>query len=142
MEILNNINYKKFSSMSDFLAFISIYDDMNRTDAWKKLMLRYSDYFKNGVVAELGAGFGLFSEFALELGAKKVYAVERNRYLFNVLKERLSKYKEIKVINENVLRFIPKEHIDVVIHDFYGPLLYDESLYVCLLYTSPSPRDS
>lgn len=130
MEILNNINYKKFSSMSDFLAFISIYDDMNRTDAWKKLMLRYSDYFKNGVVAELGAGFGLFSEFALELGAKKVYAVERNIYLFNVLKERLSKYKEIKVINENVLRFIPKEHIDVVIHDFYGPLLYDESLYV------------
>ncbi|MEO0223812.1 MAG: rRNA adenine N-6-methyltransferase family protein [candidate division WOR-3 bacterium] len=130
MEILNNINYKKFSSISDFLAFISIYDDNNRTIAWKNLMLKYSNYFKNGIVVELGAGFGLFSEFALELGAKKVYAIERNRYLFNVLKERLSKYKEIKVININALKFIPKEHIDVVIHDFYGHLLYDESLYI------------
>ena len=88
MEILNNINYKKFSSMSDFLAFISIYDDMNRTDAWKKLMLRYSDYFKNGVVAELGAGFGLFSEFALELGAKKCMQLkETDIYLMFLRKD-------------------------------------------------------
>ncbi len=130
MEVLNKINYKRYSLISDFLAFLGIYDDKVREEKWKGLMLKNRDYIKNSIVVELGAGFGIFSEFALELGAKKVYAIERNPYLFNVLKERVKKYSQIKALKIDALKFLPKESIDVVIHDFYGNLLYDESLHV------------
>ncbi len=66
MKVVNKINYKKNSLISDFLAFLGIYDDKIREEKWKNLILKNRDYIKNPIVVELGAGFGIFSEFALE----------------------------------------------------------------------------
>ncbi len=130
MEILNQLPFKKYSALSDFLAFVGIYDDENRRRVWRELIERHEGAIRGGVVVEVGAGFGEFSLLALELGAKKVFAVERNPYAYEVLKERLGKYSNVKVVKADALKFSPGEPVDVVIHDFYGPLLYDESLYV------------
>ena len=35
--------------------------------------------------------------------------------------------------------FIPPEALEIYLEDFAGPM--DVLLYLCLLYTSPSPRD-
>ncbi len=130
LEILNSLPFKRYEALSDFLAFIGVYDDERRREVWEGTILKYRDAINGGVVVELGAGFGIFSEMALALGAKKVYAVERNPYAYNVLKGRLGRYRNVRVVKKDALKFVPLEEVDVLIHDFYGPLLYDESLYV------------
>jgi len=130
LEILNQLPFRKYSALSDFLAFLGIYDDEERRKVWSTLLDRYSDAIEGGVVVEVGAGLGEFSLMALEMGARKVYAVERNPYAHEVLRERLGRYRNVRVVKADALRFVPREDVDVLIHDFYGPLLYDESLYV------------
>ncbi len=128
MEILNSLNWKKYSALMDFLAFVGMYDDANRTKAFKELMVRYERDFRNATVVEAGAGFGILGEFALELGARKVYLIERNKYMFNVLREKFSRNDRIKLVYGDVSRF--GKEVDILVHDLYGSLLYDESLYV------------
>ncbi|NPB04523.1 MAG: hypothetical protein GXO39_08975 [Thermotogae bacterium] len=130
LEILNQIPFKRYEALSDYLAFLGIYDDDSRRKVWTDLLERHQKSIEGAVVVELGAGFGEFSALALELGARKVYAVERNPYMYQLLKERLSGYKNVRVIKADALKFSPPEEVGVIIHDFYGPLLYDESLYV------------
>jgi len=112
----------------ELLAFLSVYDDRERMVKYMEVL--EGEDLKDKVVVELGAGFGYFSILAAEKGAKKVYAVERNGEIFEVLKERVRGYKNIVPVKKDAIRFKPKEDIDVLIHDFYGPLLYDESLFV------------
>jgi len=130
LEILNQLPFKKYSALSDFLAFLGIYDDTVRRRVWKDLIMRHERAIRDGVVVEVGAGFGEFSRLAAEMGARKVYAVERNPYAYEILRRRLKGYRNVKVIKADALKFVPDEDVDVLIHDFYGPLLYDESLYV------------
>ncbi len=130
VEILNQLPFRKYSALSDFLAFVGIYDDVARRRTWRELIMRHEGAIKGGVVVEVGAGFGEFSRLALEMGAKKVYAVERNPYAYEVLKRRLGRYGNVRVVKADAIDFVPDEEVDVLIHDFYGPLLYDESLYV------------
>ncbi len=112
----------------ELLAFLSVYDDEERIR--KYLEILEEEKLEGKTVVELGAGFGYFSAFAAEKGAKRVYAVERNPEIFIILKKRLEKYENAFAIKKDALKFKPKEEIDLLIHDFYGPLLYDESLYV------------
>lgn len=129
MDIMNELPVKKYEAADDLLAFISIYDDKNRTKAYKKMLLENKNWIKGVVCAEAGCGMGIMSEYMAQLGAKKVYAIEKNPYMFKIASERLKKYKNIKVLNEDILQFKPSEKIDLLLHEFYGQLLYDEELY-------------
>ncbi|MEO0138392.1 MAG: rRNA adenine N-6-methyltransferase family protein [candidate division WOR-3 bacterium] len=128
MEILNNISSQRYNNLLEFLAFLGVYDDEERLRVYKELIEGVG--VKDKVVVELGAGFGYLSVFASEMGARRVYAVERNPYVFKILKKNVKGYKNIQPIKADALKFDPGEEVDVLIHDFYGPLLYDESLYI------------
>ncbi len=128
MEILNRIDSEKYNQLIEFLAFLSIYDDDKRMKVFKEIIKRCD--MKGKVVAELGAGFGEFTKFIIELGAKRVYAVEINPYMLTILRKKLKNINNVRIVEGDALNFVPEEDINIVIHDFFGPLLYDESLYV------------
>ena len=130
MDIINSLPEKKFEEIDDLLAFISIYDDEKRTEVYFNLLEENKHLIENKICVELGCGLGIMSEKLALLGAKKIYAVEKNPYLFSLAKKRLQKYEQIKILNINALDFIPNEPIDLLLHEFYGQMLYDEELFI------------
>ena len=129
MDIINELPEKRFDELDDMLAFISIYDDENRTRAYFEMLESNRDDIKGKVCLEAGCGFGLISEHLARLGAKKVYAVEMNPHLFEIAKQRLASYKNVQVIQSDILDFRPPEKIDVLVHELFGQLLYDEDIF-------------
>ena len=81
----------------------------------KEKMLKSMSLSKEDVVLEIGAGKG---ELTCEIAklAKFVYAVELDPILCKMLEEEVNSFQNIKILNEDILN-------------------------ICLLYTSPSPRD-
>ncbi len=130
MDIINVLPEEKFNNIDDLLTFISIYDDKNRTRAFLQLLENHKNEIKDKVCLEIGTGLGILSEKAARLGAHKVYAIERNPYLFQLARQRLKKYPNVQLLNIDITEFQPKEEIDIVIQELFGQLLYDEDIYV------------
>ncbi len=130
MDILNRLPEKRFEELDDLLAFISIYDDELRTQRYFELLEAHCADIQGSVCVELGCGLGLMSERLAQLGARKVFAVEHNPHLFVLASEKLQTYSNVEVVHADARTFRPSESVDVLVHEFYGQLLYDEELYV------------
>ena len=130
MDIINELPQDQFNNIDDLLAFVSIYDDEERTNAYYSLLDDFGDKITEKYCVEAGCGFGLLAERMAQLGAKKVYAVEANPHLFDIAAHRLSRYSNIQVIHSDIRNFVPDEIIDVLVHDFFGQLVFDEDIYV------------
>jgi SAM-dependent methyltransferase len=131
MDILNQFCDRRLSELMDFLGFVSIYGDEKRLRVYNRWMEAHARLFDDAVVIEAGAGFGAFSDLAQKLGARKVYAVEVNKHMIGVLREKFRDRKGIQIVWKDMIDFRPNEgRADVLIQDLYGSLLYDESLYV------------
>jgi 16S rRNA A1518/A1519 N6-dimethyltransferase RsmA/KsgA/DIM1 with predicted DNA glycosylase/AP lyase activity len=128
MDIMNHLGPGRFADVDDLLAFISIYDDERRTRAYRRMIRAEAAVIKNGICVDAGCGLGLFSEEMARLGAQRVYAVEANRSLYELARTRLQRYANVTVIHEDIARFKPREKVDVLVHEFFGQLLYDEDL--------------
>jgi SAM-dependent methyltransferase len=129
MDILNRVSPKRFYEFDSFLAFLSIYEDKARERAYLKLLRSNKDAIAGAVCVEAGCGLGVMSAELARLGAKKVYAVEVNPELYELSRIRLAKYPNVEVVRSDIREFCPSERIDVLVHEFYGQLLYDEDLY-------------
>lgn len=135
MDILNQLSTKRFRQLDDLLAFISIYDDQVRTRAFSSLLRRHASMIRGSVCVEGGAGLGLFSVEMARLGAQHVYAVEQNPLLASLARARFQKLprniaNRIELIESPLQRFVPPKHVNILVHEFYGQLLYDEDLWV------------
>ncbi|MCS7083023.1 MAG: class I SAM-dependent methyltransferase [Bacteroidetes bacterium] len=130
MDILNYLPPKRFAEYDDFLTFISIYDDRRREWAYKRLLRRHRDRIRGAVCLEAGCGLGIFSAYLARLGARRVYAVESNPLLYGLARERLRTFPQVRVLRADLRDFEAPEPIDVLVHDLYGQLLYDEDLHV------------
>lgn len=129
MDIMNELSPERFEQVDDLLAFVSIYDDDNRTKAYKKMLKENQHLIRGAVCVEAGCGFGIFSEFLVKLGARKVYAVERNELLFEQAKARLSRYNNVELVQCDIQDFKPNEKINVLVQELFGQLLYDEDVF-------------
>ncbi len=129
MDIMNRLAPGHYREVDDLLAFISIYDDASRTQAFHRLLSANRHLIKNAVCVEAGCGLGLFAEYMARLGAKKVYAVEQNSLLVQLARKRLAAYPNIDVVQAPIQFFAPHEPIDVLVHEFFGQLLFDEDLF-------------
>ena len=58
-------------------------------------------------ILEIGAGTGNLSEFLIEKKPKKIYLVEKDKNLFEVLKNKFN--DEIEIFNEDILKFSRKD---------------------------------
>lgn len=128
MDICNVMTSARFRKVDDLLAFISIYDDKRRLRLLTALLRRNRQLIEGKVCVEAGSGFGLLSAVMAELGAKKVYAVEQNPHLAAIAENNLRHHHNVEVIQEAIQDWEPEEEIDLLFHEFYGQLLYDEDL--------------
>jgi hypothetical protein len=135
MDILNTLPRRRFEEVDDLLAFISIYDDRRRTRLLKSLLRANNRAIHDAVCVEGGCGLGELSIEMARLGARKVYAVEQNALLAKLVQQRIRALPKdiggrIEVVEGALQQFRPVEHINVLVHEFYGQLLYDEDLWV------------
>ncbi len=130
MDIMNILDPQRYEEVDDLLAFISIYDDEQRTKVFNDLLESHKADIQGKVCVELGCGLGFLSEKMAQLGAKRVYAIERNPYLFQLARKRLRHYKNVIVVLSDAREFEPPEPVDVLVHEFYGQMLFDEDLFV------------
>ena len=84
-------------------------------DAWaQKRIIEVIDIKPADEILEIGAGLGALTE-DLAKQAEKVIAVEKDKALARILKEKLSGYKNLEIVHQDILRFdIGKKKIKVV----------------------------
>lgn len=68
-----------------------------------KRIIKASDLKPNEIVLEIGPGFGILTK-ELAKTAKKVIAVEKDKKLCEILKQELKEYKNIEIINADILK--------------------------------------
>ncbi|KAK2871511.1 hypothetical protein Q8A67_024038 [Cirrhinus molitorella] len=104
--------------------------DFLRTATYQKAILLNDVDFKDKVVLDVGCGTGILSFFAVQAGAKKVYAVEASS---------VAKYAEILVKSNNLSNKITvlsgkieevscPEKVDVIISEPMGYMLLNERM--------------
>ena len=94
--------------------------DKPRTEAYRDAILNNSQYFKDKIVMDIGAGTGILSLFAKQAGAKKVFAVEASP-LADVLKEIVEINDEegvIEVIHGKAEEIELDTKVDIIIQLF------------------------
>ena len=76
------------------------------------------------VILEIGAGTGNLTEFLIAKKPKKIYLVEKDKNLFEILKNKFK--NEIEIFNEDILKFSKK---DILLNNsiIFGNLPYNIS---------------
>ena len=81
---------------------------------------------KSKIIVEIGAGYGNLTTAITVTKPKKIFAIEKDKKLFSFLNNQFINYKNIKIINEDVLNFIEKKNLEKNIIVF-GNLPYNIS---------------
>jgi 16S rRNA (adenine1518-N6/adenine1519-N6)-dimethyltransferase len=76
-------------------------------------IIKASDLNPTDIILEAGPGIGTLTK-ELAKNTKKVIAVEKDKIMLEVLKETLKDYKNIELINQDILKFEIKEKYKVV----------------------------
>lgn len=104
--------------------------DYIRTSTYQRAILGNLSDFKDKVVLDVGAGSGILSFFAIQAGAKKVYAVEAsnmaNHAELLVAANNLS--DKIIVIAGKIEEIDLPEQVDCVVSEPMGYMLYNERM--------------
>ncbi|XP_057299830.1 histone-arginine methyltransferase CARMER-like [Hydractinia symbiolongicarpus] len=104
--------------------------DYIRTSTYQSAILQNSNEFKGKVVLDVGAGTGILSYFAVQAGAKKVYAVEASN-MAQYAKE-LAVSNQLSEIVEVVAGKIEEvslpEKVDIIISEPMGYMLFNERM--------------
>lgn len=128
MELFNELSPARSRAVEDFLTFIPIYESKRRARSLNALLKRHKRLIKGKTCLEAGAGKGIFSVAMAELGAEKVYAVERSTVLYKLLQKHTSEHPTIHCVRDAIETFEPEDPIDLLYHEFYGPLVLDECI--------------
>ena len=81
------------------------------------------------IVLEIGPGYGTLTKKILDMGPKKIFAVEKDKKLYSFLKKNFENCKNIKLINNDILNIIKNENLDKKIIVF-GNLPYNISTQI------------
>jgi SAM-dependent methyltransferase len=107
--------------------------DRVRCEAYRQALL--SAVRPGDVVLDMGAGTGLLSLFALQAGARRVYAVERTSIaaFARQLVEQNGAADRIEIIQDDVENVQLPEPVDVLVSEWMGGCGVDENLLAPLL---------
>ncbi|XP_069693305.1 histone-arginine methyltransferase CARMER isoform X1 [Periplaneta americana] len=104
--------------------------DYIRTSTYQRAILANLADFKDKVVLDVGAGSGILSFFAIQAGARKVYAVEASTMAQHA--ETLVNANNLKgkiiVIAGKIEEITLPESVDVIISEPMGYMLYNERM--------------
>ena len=104
--------------------------DMIRTTTYQRAIISNTSDFKDKIVLDVGAGSGILSFFAVQAGAKKVYAVEASsmaKYA-EILVEHNKLTDKIIVMPGKIEEINVPEKVDVIISEPMGYMLYNERM--------------
>jgi histone-arginine methyltransferase CARM1 len=104
--------------------------DYIRTSTFQTAILHNLADFKDKVVLDVGAGTGVLSFFALQAGARMVYAVEASNMAAHCAKlVQANKYSDrMKVIPGKIEEVNIPEEVDVIISEPMGYMLFNERM--------------
>ncbi|XP_016329941.1 histone-arginine methyltransferase CARM1-like isoform X2 [Sinocyclocheilus anshuiensis] len=110
--------------------FQNMLQDYLRTATYQKAILLNEVDFKDKVVLDVGCGTGILSFFAVQAGAKKVYAVEASsvaKYAETLVKSNNLSNK-ITVLSGKIEEVSCSEKVDVIISEPMGYMLLNERM--------------
>ncbi|KYN27723.1 Histone-arginine methyltransferase CARMER [Trachymyrmex cornetzi] len=104
--------------------------DYIRTSTYQRAILGNLSDFKDKVVLDVGAGSGILSFFAIQAGAKKVYAVEASNMANHaeLLVAANNLQDKIIVIAGKIEEIDLPEHVDCIVSEPMGYMLYNERM--------------
>jgi len=110
--------------------------DYIRTSTYQRAMLDNLADFQNKVVLDVGAGSGILSFFAIQAGARKVYAIEASSMAQHcqTLVENNRLRDDIVVIAGKIEEIDVPEPIDVIISEPMGYMLFNERMLETFLH--------
>lgn len=119
-----------FTSYSDVNVHRLMLQDLPRTQAYRDAILNNAHVFHNKIVMDVGAGTGILSLFAMQAGARQVFAVEASP-LAEVLREIVKLNDEkgvIEVIHGRAEDIDLPVQVDIIISEWMGFYLLHESM--------------
>ncbi|XP_032243149.2 histone-arginine methyltransferase CARMER [Nematostella vectensis] len=104
--------------------------DSIRTSTYQRAMLQNVADFQDKVVIDVGAGSGILSFFAIQAGARKVYAIEASSMAAHaeMLVKKNNLQDQIIVIPGKVEEVNVPEQVDMIISEPMGYMLYNERM--------------
>jgi len=92
-------------------------------------IIKIANIDKNKTVMEIGAGYGNLTSEIVSANPKKIFAIEKDKILFSFLKEKFKNYKNIEIINDDILNIIENKKLgdNIVV---FGNLPYNISTQV------------
>jgi len=91
-----------------------------------KKIIKIEKIYNNSVILEIGAGYGSLTKIIEEAKPKKIFAIEKDINLAKSLENDLNKFKNIKVINDDIFNIIKNKKLgdDIIV---FGNLPYNIS---------------
>ncbi|KAM8880979.1 protein arginine N-methyltransferase 6 [Synchiropus picturatus] len=125
-----------FDSYTDVTIHEEMIADHVRMNTYRTAILKSSEWIRDKVVLDVGAGTGVLSIFCVQAGARKVYAVEAcsiAEQAENIIKQNQMDDK-IEVIRGTVETVELPEEVDVIVSEWMGYALLHESMLDSVLY--------
>lgn len=115
---MNFINRPKKSLSQNFLIDQNIISKI----------VKISD-IKNKTIMEIGSGYGNLTKKIVEMKPKKLFAIEKDKNLSLILKDKFKDYDNIKIINNDILNIIESKNMgqNIII---FGNLPYNISTQI------------
>mgnify|MGYP001178388775 CR=1 FL=1 len=87
------------------------------------------DVKKNNIILEIGPGYGALTKELINFDSKFIYAVEKDKILYEFLKNKFSNFKNLKLINSDILDLLKKNKLkkNVIV---FGNLPYNISTQI------------
>jgi len=104
--------------------------DSVRTGTYQRAFLSNKEDFRDKIVLDVGTGSGILAFFALQAGAKKVYAVEASN-MAHYAKQLVQANKcddKIIVLQGKIEDLSPPEKVDIIVSEPIGFLLVHERM--------------
>ncbi len=89
-------------------------------------IIKIGNINKNKTVMEIGAGYGNLTKAIIYMEPKKIFAVEKDKKLASLLEKKFKNYKNIEIINRDILNIIKEKNLEKNIVIF-GNLPYNIS---------------
>ena len=67
---------------------------------------------KNKTIVEIGAGYGSLTKAIASVGPKKIFAIEKDKKLVSLLKNKFKNHNNIKIFNCDILDIIEKNKLE------------------------------
>ena len=128
-----------FDSYSHHGIHEEMLKDEVRTRTYQMAILNNKHLFENKIILDVGCGTGILSMFAVQAGAKHVYAVDCSS-IINSAKRIVNdnnmsdKITLIQGKMEEIVLPIPPQSVDIIISEWMGYFLLYESMLNTVLY--------